>query len=69
MSTEAQKLAARKNNTRRKLQGDKAISVMLTGDLYRYLEYKRANTLGGFNVSEFVRDSLTKLAETDGYTL
>lgn len=69
MSTEAQKLAARRNNARRKSQGDKAISVMLTGELHGYLEYKRANTLGGFNVSEFVRDALTKLAKTDGYTL
>jgi len=69
MATEAQKLAARKNNERKKLQGNRALSIMLSGELHEYLEYKRANTLGGFNVSEFMRETLSNLAKKDGYKL
>jgi len=69
MATEAQKLAARKNNERKKLQGNRAVSVMLSGELHNFLEHKRAVTPGGFNVSEFVRKTLTDMAIADGYSL
>jgi hypothetical protein len=69
MATEAQKLAARNHIARKKQGGSKALSIMLSQELHEYLQYKRAITPGGFNVSEFLRASLENMAKTDGYKL
>jgi hypothetical protein len=69
MATEAQKLAARNHIARKKLGGSKALSIMLSAELHEYLEHKRSVTPGGFNVSEFLRASLTNMAKADGYKL
>ena len=69
MTPESQKQAARKHQEKQKLQGNRPVGVMLSGKLHDYLEHKRSVTPGGFNLSEFVRKTLTDMAIADGYSL
>jgi hypothetical protein len=56
---------------RNKLQaeGNKNVQVVLPPELYNFVQHLRTTNPGGFNFSEFVKQSLTTLAASTGYKL
>jgi hypothetical protein len=56
---------------RKKIQaeGNKNVQVVLPPDLYNFVQHLRTTNPGGFNFSEFVKQSLKNLASGTGYKL
>ena len=68
-TAEAQLKAARRYNEKQKQAGNKALTVVLPPELYNFVQELRATNPGGFNFSEFVKDSLRTLAKSTGHKL
>lgn len=66
---EAQLASVARYREKKQAQGNKSMQVVMPAELYNFVQELRATNPGGFNFSEFVKDSLRTLAKSTGHKL